>query len=326
MTTVSPITEKLLQYALLPGVGPVTLRKLASDPDFAIQPHYGVAEQQPAVRRALGKSDSWDSARAAVAQQLDAAQKIGARIISFLDPDYPRLLLQTRDDPGILYMRGSLHSYPDKSVAIIGTRKPTGDGLAAVGAVTSAFVEQGWSIISGLALGCDAAAHETALKQRGHTVAVLAHGLHTISPRQHRELAARIVDSGGALISEFPFGKGAIPAHFVKRDKTQAGLAQGIVMIQSAINGGSLHASRASLKNGRWLAVPAPTESDRLAAAEQVGANCVLASREDEEAAALLQCDQSDLARLRVFQPTGEDVERLAVIKPECLDDTIRYR
>lgn len=326
MTTISTTTEKLLQYALLPGVGPVTLRKLASDPEFANQAPYCIAEQQPVLRRALDKADSWDTARAAVQQQLDAAQKSGARIISFLDPDYPRLLLPTRDDPGILYIRGSLHSYPDRSVAIIGTRKPTGDGLAAVQAVTSAFVETGWSIISGLALGCDAAAHETALEQRGHTVAVLAHGLHTISPRQHRHLAARIVDSGGALISEFPFGKGAIPAHFVNRDKTQAGLAQGVVMIQSAINGGSLHASRASLKNGRWLAVPAPTESDRLSVSEQVAANSVLAFGEDGEAAELLQCDPADLARLRVFQQNREDMERLAGIKPEPLDDTTCYR
>jgi DNA processing protein len=91
---------------------------------------------------------------------------------------------------------------------------------------------------------------------------VLAHGLQTVAPRQHQSLADDILAGGGALLSEFPFGRPPLPPQFVKRDRTQAGLAQGVVMIQSDVRGGSLHAARAALVYQRWLAVPYPTGKD----------------------------------------------------------------
>lgn len=309
---------------MLSGVGPVTLRKIASAPDFAVQMPLGIAEQQPLVRKALGVPDSWNAAGIAVEEQLEAAQRSGVRILSFLDPEYPKLLSQSGDDPGIIYIKGSLHIFPMKSVAIIGTRHPTDDGMIAAEDITRRFVERGWSIVSGLALGCDVLAHETALTLQGHTVAVLAHGLQTISPRQHRGMADRIVDSGGALISEFPFGKGASKAFFVKRDRTQAALSQGVVMIQSSLGGGSLHAARASLKNDRWLAVPTTTERDRLDAAEQVAANLVLTATEKARAVELLRCGRGDLERLRVLSDS-QDIQRLTASEPTGSDDATPY-
>jgi DNA processing protein len=105
--------------------------------------------------------------------------------------------------------------------------------------LTRYWAEKGWSIVSGLALGCDAIAHRTAVEVRAHTVAVLAHGLHTIAPAQHRKLPEDILEAGGALESEFPFGKAPLPAQFAKRDRTQAGLAQAVLPIQSDLTGGS---------------------------------------------------------------------------------------
>src|SRR3546814_19756232 len=129
--------------------------------------------------------------------------------MSAADPEYPRRLAATKDDPFILYVKGRLAPDGNHSVAIIGTREPTAHGIQITQRVSKFFAEKGSSIISGLALGCDAIAHETALQCEGHTVAVLAHGLQTITPSKHKKLADRILDSGGALVSEYPFGQSA---------------------------------------------------------------------------------------------------------------------
>src|SRR5690606_3807633 len=155
----------------------------------------------------------------------------------------------------------------------------------------------------GLALGCDAIAHGAALDAGGHTVAVLAHGLQTIAPSTHRRLAEDILNKGGALVSQYPFGRGVIPQQFAQRDKTQAGMAQGVVLIQSDVQGGSLHASPAAIESGRWLAVPYPTESDRSAGAAKIKANLVLADGPPAARMELLRVkSESALGRVLVLR------------------------
>lgn len=120
------------------------------------------------------------------------------------------------------------------------------------------------------------------------TVAVMAHGLQTVTPDANRDLAERIVNSGGALVSQYPFGQKPSPYLFLQRDKTQAAMARGVVMIQSSVDGGSLHASRASITNGRWLAVPVLNEEG----AQRFGANAILTSGTSLEKAELLKSDE----------------------------------
>ncbi|BAL23720.1 hypothetical protein AZKH_1398 [Azoarcus sp. KH32C] len=223
-----------------------------------------------------------------------ACERAGARIVSVLDDDFPKLLKDTADSPFFLYIKGQWPPNPLKSVAVIGTRQPTEHGGIIAKRITTYLSENGWSIVSGLATGCDAIAHRASLDRFGHTVAVLAHGLHTVTPKQHERLAAEILDRGGALVTEYAFGVDPIPPNFVKRDRIQAGLARGVVMVQSDLKGGSLHASRAALDYGRILAVPEPTERDLAKQEQKAEANRVMAFGSDSEKLELLKRSPRD--------------------------------
>ncbi|MGO4478692.1 DNA-processing protein DprA [Massilia sp. 2TAF26] len=306
MIETSAKTAFLLAFSMLKGVGPAMLRKIAAVPAFESLPVEHVATQVPQLRKILDDQDAWPRALEAAASQLDQAERYKAWILSPFDPSYPNLLARAKDDPFLLFVRGTLAPDPAKSIAIIGTREPTPHGEGATVRLTKYFGEQGWSIVSGLALGCDAISHRTAVETGAHTIAVLAHGLHTVSPSANRKLAESILDAGGALVSQYPFGQGAQKAYFVQRDRVQAGLAQGVVMMQSDVKGGSLHASRAALDYDRWLIVPYPTSADRENKEPKIQANLLLADGKDFEKADLLRCHTNSLVRLMVIR-TKED-------------------
>lgn len=300
--------------SMLKGVGPATLRKASQVFGFESKTVEQLAIDVPALKSALG-GGAWSDALIKAEEQVELAERSGCLILSPLDEDYPKLLAATKDDPFLLWVRGTLAPAPEKSVAIIGTREPTEHGRLIAQRITRFFVEQGWSVVSGLALGCDGIAHQEAVDAHGHTVAVMAHGLQTVAPAKHRKLAEDILNSGGALVSQYPIGRDAIPQQFVQRDKTQAGMAQGVVMIQSDLQGGSLHASRAALDYGRWLAVPYPTPPDREKNEPKIQANLLLADGNDERRRELLKL-KDDQALERVLILRGkEDYSR-------CLEDT----
>lgn len=314
MSLISPNTQKLLQLSMLKGVGPAALKKAATLHDFLSVDIGAIGERIRPIGRALLSSADWTNAIDAAQRQLLEAEKRSARIISGLDDEYPALLAGTKDDPFILFVQGRLAPIPEKSVAVIGTREPTAHGVVIADRITSYLVEQGWSIVSGLAIGSDAAAHRTALRCKGHTVAVLAHGLQMITPSRHKKLAEEILECGGALVSEYRFGQEIQKSQYVKRDRTQAGLAQGVVMIQSDLVGGSLHASRAALAYDRWLAVPYPTEKDRELREPKVQANLVIAEGTDKQRAQLLECDSQSLKNVIVLRGKDDYVRLLSPV------------
>ncbi|SEQ32940.1 DNA-processing protein DprA [Pseudomonas soli] len=299
---VSVATKKLLSLSMLAGVGPAALKKVASVPDFEILSVEDLALACVPLRKALSSSGAWELASEQADVQVELADKHESRIISALDFEYPPLLMATKDDPFIIFVRGKLYSESQRSVAIIGTREPTRHGEIIARRITEFFVDNHWSVVSGLALGCDGIAHKAAIEAGGHTVAVLAHGLQMIAPSQHRKLAEEIVESGGALISEYPFGQKVFSQQFVKRDRIQAGLAQGVVMIQSDIKGGSLHASRAALDYGRWLAVPLPTSTDRKNEEPKIMANLLITEGDWVDKANLLKCKKDRLNDVLVLR------------------------
>jgi len=311
----SESTLRLLALSALRGIGPAALKKVASIPRFASADPLDLAEQVPTLKKALAVPDAWFGAEKIAQEQLREAEADGARIISGVDPDYPRLLLETSDDPFVLFVKGKLAPHPEKSVAVIGTREPTAHGELIAKRIAGFFAGHGWSIVSGLAIGCDAIAHKTALEQNAHTVAVLAHGLHTIAPTRHKALAQEILDAGGALITEYRYGQGIQKQQYVKRDRIQAGLAQGVVMVQSDLVGGSLYASRASIEYGRWLAVPVATDRDQENGEPKVQANLLLASEKDTARADLLRCPVGALRKVFVLR-SKEDYAQLLTGEP----------
>lgn len=282
-------TKMILGLLSLKGIGPGTVRHLRNLPNFAELSIEQIANDNNRIAKSLeSNSGAWEQAQDFIEEQINIANKEEVRILSFFDTSYPALLASSKDDPCVIYVKGKLPENPNDSVAVIGTREPSKHGVIMAERITAYLVEQGQSIVSGLALGCDSIAHETALRAKGHTVAVMAHGLQTVAPASNRDLASRIVDSGGALVSQYPFGQEPSPYLFVQRDKTQAAMARGVVMIQSDVKGGSLHASSASIANGRWLAVPIRTEEG----VEKFGANDVLTRGTNQEKAELLKCNE----------------------------------
>ncbi|KLC11506.1 DNA transporter [Xanthomonas perforans] len=309
MSEISPTTGKLLALSMLKGIGPATLRKMASMANFESATAESMSYQFPANSTILRDSLAWKHALDGAEKQVEQAERHGARILSPLDPDYPTLLAATKDDPFLLFVRGSLAPEAAKSVAVIGTREPTKHGALIAERIAQYLAEQGWSVVSGLAKGCDAIAHRAALDHDGHTVAVLAHGLHTVAPKTNARLAEDILNKGGALVSEYRFGIEP------KRDRTQAGLAQGVVMVQSDLKGGSLHASRAALDYGRWLAAPYPTDLDRINGEAKIQANLTFADGSKQDRMDLLRCPATALDQLIVLR-SREDYSKMLLSNP----------
>ena len=151
-----------------------------------------------------------------------------------------------------LFYKGSLTATSGATVAIIGTREPSIEGEKAGRYISSKLAEKGVSIVSGLALGCDTSGHRGALDvEGGRTVAFLAHGLDTVYPPQNESLAEEIVAKGGILMSEYPVGSGIDRYKLVARDRFQAALADAIVVVQTGITGGTMHAVNAALSVGK---------------------------------------------------------------------------
>ncbi|MFN8257877.1 MAG: DNA-processing protein DprA [Bacteroidales bacterium] len=159
----------------------------------------------------------------------------------YLDKDYPARLKQCEDSPIILYYKGNANLNQPKILSIVGTRKATQYGLENCKLLISSLVEKGHEIliVSGLAYGIDISAHKNALKMGLETVAVLGHGLNTLYPASHKGIANDIILQGG-LLSELPSSALLDPAHFVKRNRIIAGLADATIVIESGSTGGSL--------------------------------------------------------------------------------------
>lgn len=183
------------------------------------------------------------------------------------DPTYPIALRTIHSPPEVLFVRGTLPP-PKLSVAVIGTRRPTDYGRQAVSRLLTPIIQAGIPIISGLALGTDAYVHEATLKEHGYTCGVLGSGVDdaSIYPKYNASLAARILEEGGCILSEFPPGTYPKRGHFPIRNRIIAGLVQAVVVIEASLESGTLITARSALEEGREvLAVPGSIWSETSA-------------------------------------------------------------
>lgn len=188
-------------------------------------------------------------------QILINSEKLGIKLISFQDENYPKLLSEITDFPIILNYIGDITILSTKpSVAIIGTRDATDFGFKMGVRLGEYFAAEGFNVVSGLAIGCDTAGHVGALNAKGLTTAVLAHGLDKVYPKENKDLALRIVENGGLLLSEYFAKQSALSNFFVERDRIQAGLSLGVIVIQTDVKGGTMHTVKFCLENKRILA------------------------------------------------------------------------
>lgn len=189
----------------------------------------------------------------AALRELERAAQLGVRILTPLDDEYPVGLARIPDPPPLLYVRGPLPRR--KAIAAVGTRQPTADGVYMLRRAVAEVAARGWTIVSGLAEGLDTAAHQTALDLGAPTTAVLAHGLRDdlVYPPQNRELAARILDAGGTLVSERALDARPDRGAFVSRNRIQTGLSVAVVVGEAAETSGTMHTAKAAHAQGRLV-------------------------------------------------------------------------
>ena len=235
----------------------------------------------------LKKPLDYDAVASAIAMAdsiLERSERLDIKAVSFKDPEFPKNLLSTIDESGqpsvpiILYYKGDISITKRKGVAIIGTREPTSEGIQAGLYFGKILAEQGYNLVSGHAIGCDAAGHKGALSAEGGvTTAFLAHGLDSVYPEENRQLAQNIIDNGGLLMSEYEIGKGINRYNIVGRDRLQAALADATIVIQSSEKGGTMHAANTTLLANKPLFCV--KYKDYLGSNEKVKGNTLLTTK-----------------------------------------------
>lgn len=276
--------------------------------------------------------------------ELSLAEKLGARLVFPGDAGYPRALRGLSSEPLMLYWKGAAPVEPAHAAAVVGSRRADSYGLRMARQLTAELAGQGLIIVSGLARGIDGAAHEAALAAGATTWAVLGSGLETVYPPEHWRLAQRIVEAGGALVSEVPLSARPHKLAFPLRNRLISGLSFGVLVVQGRRKSGSLSTAKAALEQDRPVfAVPGPADSPLSEAPHQLiaeGATLVCGLKDMAEAlpvpvrafsfnrktppagpslppeqAKVLQCLGSEGASLdELCAATGLDLPRLSTI------------
>lgn len=266
-----------LRLELTPGVGPETARRLLAawgEPKAIFEQSESVlcqmvtAQQATALRQA---PQGWASLSADTWQWLQATPQTGmARaVITLGDANYPASLLNIPDPPLMLYAQGQIQHLQalqaEHALAMVGSRNPTPQGAANAREFARSLAASGLTIVSGLALGVDGAAHEGALLGAAPgslaTIAVVGTGLDRVYPRQHRDLAHHITQRG-LILSEYPLGTPPLAPNFPRRNRLISGLSQATLVVEAALQSGSLITAKQALEQGRdVMAIPGSIHS-----------------------------------------------------------------
>lgn len=251
-----------LRLGLAKGVGPASQRTLLAafglpEQIFATDRTAIVSVVGPAVAdQLLAEPD-----QAMIAKTLAWAQTPGNHVLTLADPSYPQALLQISDPPVLLFATGDPDVLQQPALAIVGARSATPQGLANAEAFARSLGEAGLTIVSGLALGIDTAAHQGALAGGAPTIAVIGTGADRVYPARNRELAHAIAGQG-VILSEFPLGTAPLPHNFPKRNRLIAGLSRGVLIVEAALGSGSLITARLASECGREVfAIPGSIHS-----------------------------------------------------------------
>lgn len=252
-------TLRWLALSTTPGIGAGRGRKLVEYFDgverlFAASLTELEAAGIPAAAAqsiALGKSLEL------AADELDKVKAAGAAVIAQDDERYPHRLKEIYDPPLVLYVRGSLDVIQDYGLAVVGTRHPTPYGVGIAERLACDLAARGLVVISGMARGVDSAAHRGALNAKGRTVAIWGTGVNVPYPKENEKLAEKILENGGAIVSEFPIGTFPAPQNFPIRNRIISGMSIGVLVIEAGEYSGTRVTARCALEQGRDVyAVP----------------------------------------------------------------------
>jgi DNA processing protein len=257
-----PDATDWLRLCLVPGIPGVAQRALLAA--FG-SPSAAVGAGAPAAAAVAGGAVAEALARGPddglLSRTVDWLSQPGHLLVALGDADYPRALLEIPDPPTLLYAMGEASLLNRPALAIVGSRNATQQGLADARDFARALSESGYMVVSGLALGIDAAAHRGGLDGRSSTVAVVGTGLDRVYPAANRPLAHEIARRG-ILLSEFPLGTAPVSANFPRRNRLISGLSRGVLVVEAALRSGSLTTARLALEQGRDVfAIPGSIHS-----------------------------------------------------------------
>lgn len=255
----------LIGLSLVPGVGPSRLRALLAHfeaPSAVFQAPRSTLTQVDGVGAQTAEAILTFDDRASVNREMKRAEEVGASLVSPWDERFPTRLGEIYDPPGFLWMRGTLPSDSRPLVTVVGTRRCTDYGRAQAHHFASELVRRGFTVVSGLAYGIDAAAHKGALDAGGRTIAVLGSGVGNVYPHKHEALAQRI-EENGAVLSEYAIDADPDAPNFPERNRILSGLALGTLVVESYSEGGALITARMAVEQNREVfAVPGAITKD----------------------------------------------------------------
>jgi DNA processing protein len=248
--------DPLLRLSLVPGIGPRKIAKLLGafgSPQAALAAPAKAWEEegvQPGLRR-LARSRACLQLADRVRHQCD---RLGLSLVALTSPAYPSSLLAIHDPPSILYVRGSLPAQTalSRAAAIVGTRKPSSQGLAFTHRIAGELAQVGAVIVSGLALGIDAEAHRATVRVGGIGIAVLPGGLDSVHPPVNSALAEQLCERG-CLVSEQPPGSNLRRGHFVGRNRIISGLSRAVLVVEAGQRSGALLTAEFAAESGRTV-------------------------------------------------------------------------
>jgi DNA processing protein len=257
--------EAYISLNRIEGIGPVRVRALCealgspeavlSAPAAALSAVRGVGPK--VAENIVSQRGGLDAGR-----EEAAADKLGARLVTPVDADYPEPLKNIYDPPLCLYVRGTLEKKDAQALAIVGTRRASHYGTAQADRLAYQVSKAGFVVVSGLARGIDTVAHQAALKAGGRTLAVLGGAMDKLYPPENRDLAEEIV-ARGALLSEFPLGREPDRTTFPYRNRIVSGLSKGVLVVEAGVDSGAMNTAEQALEQGRSvLAVPGRVDMD----------------------------------------------------------------
>ena len=258
--TFSPEVVAAVRLAMVSGVGPLLRQQLLEHfgtPDAILSAApsdlYNVRGIGPKLAKRIAAADEAIDVEA----ELRIVRAHDLQLILEGNNDYPRLLTEIHDPPGLLFLRGQLLPSDRLAVGIVGMRHASRYGLAQAERLAGGLARAGLTVVSGLARGIDGAAHYGALAAGGRTIGILASGVLNIFPPEHNRLADQIVAAGGALISEQPPRMEPIAGMFPQRNRIISGLSLGVIVVEAAERSGALITARHAMEQGREVfAVP----------------------------------------------------------------------
>lgn len=246
-------------------IGPVRVRALCEalgSPEAVLSASSAELSRVRGIGEKVAESIVSQRSELSAGREEQAAAKLGARLVTPVDAEYPKPLRNIYDPPLCLYVRGTLEERDEQALAVVGTRRASHYGLAQTERLSYLAAKAGFTIVSGLARGIDTRAHRAALKAEGRTIAVLGGSMDKLYPPENRELADEICASG-ALVSEFPLGREPDRTTFPYRNRVVSGLSKGVLVVEADLKSGAMNTAAQALEQGRSvLAVPGRVDLD----------------------------------------------------------------